>query len=193
MFAKSLIEDADQYSSLNYMKGISSHEQDSGVLLLDKSIHLTGLLAACKLLDPKNKAQTQYSNEVFWLGLATVNKTFAFSDSNYKAGAIGILSTYQIHKARVCSTQAFHIDENDQPAWFSGSVFDEFQGYMVEPGVWTTISDVDWCLESTGDFKVFDDACLYRMEQMRRVYMRSVQDVKNGRHRHSKRKKRRRV
>jgi hypothetical protein len=74
-FVKSLLTDPEIYSSLKFINGVSSHEQDAGLLLIDKTKHLTGIMAACKLLDSERirsavLEQNISEDEIFWLGLA---------------------------------------------------------------------------------------------------------------------------
>jgi hypothetical protein len=176
------------------MKGKSSHEQNAGLVLIDKSKHLTGLLAACKLLDPSDNIRSSVlehvdRNDVYWIGLSIIGKQFTFADS-YKAGAIGLVSLNQDNASRVCSANAIHVDDNNLPAWITAPNLDEsIEGYMLEPGDWMAISETGWCLAG-GEFIQFDEDTMYLFTQIRRIYQQSIKEVKTGKRRKRKRKER---
>lgn len=92
---------------------------EAGVLLIDKRQHNSGILAAVKLLDPihgvRDKVQEHIlgDKELYWIGLAIMStRQIVFAD-NYKTGAVGVRVKNALNgnTDKVCSTQAFHLDE----------------------------------------------------------------------------------
>ncbi|KAJ3388594.1 hypothetical protein HDU92_001412 [Lobulomyces angularis] len=77
---------------MKIMNGQTWYEQESGVVVVDKSKHVYGLLTSCLMLRKDERSQTaQYiygDKETFWLGFSAVNEEFSFND--YKTGTLGV-------------------------------------------------------------------------------------------------------
>ncbi|KAJ3381619.1 hypothetical protein HDU92_005223 [Lobulomyces angularis] len=140
-------------SDLHLMQLTTFHEMESGVVLMDKSRHLIGLLAACSLISKKERKPFNYDHygdkELFWIGLAVVRENFTFSKYE-STGVLGV-STYHRGLYTMCNLQILHLDEEDNPLWFNGGLFEnkkveqkfglnnrlaELTEYLVEPGYW---------------------------------------------------------
>lgn len=57
-FLASILSDTAAYSHLDMIRGISTHEQESGVVVLDKFRHIIPVLTLCRLMqgDVRDKA-----------------------------------------------------------------------------------------------------------------------------------------
>ncbi|KAF7726992.1 hypothetical protein EC973_008105 [Apophysomyces ossiformis] len=101
----------------------SAHEQESGVVVIDKKKSLLGLLASCKMNDKRERDLVTYKHvhgdkETFWIGYEMVQTPYAFVKS-YGAviGALGDAGAAD----NVCGNQ-LHMDANDQPWWWNGGL-----------------------------------------------------------------------
>ncbi|KAI9330521.1 mannosyltransferase putative-domain-containing protein [Obelidium mucronatum] len=136
---------------LRWVNGLSWHEQEAGVVALDKGRAgiLFGLLLACKMNSEDVKAET-YSHvwgdkETFWMSLEMLRVPFAFVPGF--SGALGYLvdvpagdgdggggvnisasasdkeDQEKQHKQRqkVCGSN-FHVDQDMKPFWWNGGV-----------------------------------------------------------------------
>lgn len=98
----------------------SQHEQESGVVVLDKKKNLIGLLAACLMNSAKHREES-YSHfwgdkETFWIGMELARKPYLFSPGY--GGAAG--TVHQIdEKSMVCGRLA-HADFAGKLLWFNG-------------------------------------------------------------------------
>ncbi|KAJ3019110.1 UNVERIFIED_CONTAM: hypothetical protein HDU68_010817 [Siphonaria sp. JEL0065] len=110
-----------RYSSmLRYAKNVSYHEQESGVVVLDKSRSgiLHSLLFVCKLNSIEVREET-YRNmygdkETFWMGMELTRVPFRFVPGF--SGALGYRNN-----TRVCGS-LFHTDEMGRPLWWNGGI-----------------------------------------------------------------------
>jgi hypothetical protein len=95
--------------------GKSYHEQESGVVVIDKNRHLLGLLAICALNHGELR-EVMYNHfwgdkETFWLGLEIMGEEYAFNPN--MPGASGVLRDKPFE---ICSEQILHVYENE-PLW----------------------------------------------------------------------------
>lgn len=119
-FMKELSPDANQ---LQYVKYNTIHEQDSGVVAINKRTSAYyGLLATCIMnLPPFQK--TAYANvhgdkETFWISAELIKVPYYFP-SGY-GGAIGWMNPEK-PASSVCGN-LYHPDENWKPLWWNGGV-----------------------------------------------------------------------
>lgn len=118
----------------------SSHEQEAGVVVLDKHRHLLGLLATCLLNIPGGakeavREKTHGEKETFWLGLALADESYAFNPG--LPGAIGTLQRNRFGnpaKDQICSGHLAHFDRNGKLLWFND-------------GLTSNKGDPEWALE----------------------------------------------
>lgn len=107
-----------------YASGKGEHQQESGVVLIDKNDRFQGLVAACILNSGDFKKETyKYvhgDKETFWMGFEIMNQDYGFSP--YKPGAIS--SFDRKDQRHLCSVQLMHFDENFKPSWINGGVLD---------------------------------------------------------------------
>lgn len=96
------------------------HEQESGLVLIDKSKRsaLLGLIAACKLLDVTERSYyynlAHGDKESFWLGFESAGQPYSFMP--WYPGAIGF--SHSIF-SRACG-RLLHFDEQGKPLWWNG-------------------------------------------------------------------------
>jgi len=91
-------------------RGLSSHEVESGLVLVNKSKRFLGMLAACKLNSKWERELWSYKvfygdKETFWLGFEMIQEPYAFLRSY--GGVIGELR--QDNDQAVCGVQ-MHMD-----------------------------------------------------------------------------------
>ncbi|KAJ3317358.1 hypothetical protein HDU76_001219 [Blyttiomyces sp. JEL0837] len=112
-----------QYAEGNrYLRKISVHEMESGVVVLDKGRTdvLLGLLTVCKLNSKVERDGNIYhwvhgDKDTFWIGWEISRLPYHFV-LGY-GGTIG----YRGKRGEVCGG-LFHIDENMRPLWWNGGV-----------------------------------------------------------------------
>ncbi|KAI8900107.1 mannosyltransferase putative-domain-containing protein [Globomyces pollinis-pini] len=135
---------SDKSKNLRIFKGISEHEQDSGVLLINKKERFSGLLATCILnVGGVRKIVYDRDKETFWLGFETTQDDYTFNKN--LPGVIGI-STIENNLYRICGRQTIYFDDDKVPLWINGGIVEskfQFESpvihvkeYVSEPGVW---------------------------------------------------------
>ncbi|KAJ3269814.1 hypothetical protein HDV01_000911 [Terramyces sp. JEL0728] len=142
---------SDYARDLRIMKGDTAHQQESGVVLIDKTRRLPGLLATCTLNAGSVKEETYEhvhgDKETFWLGFEAVGEQYIFNPT-----PIGTLGKKEYCGSdswvySVCSAQILHSTE-DGPMWINGGIIhDKFNStnahiiepthYVHEPGEWS--------------------------------------------------------
>ncbi|KAI7855018.1 mannosyltransferase putative-domain-containing protein [Circinella umbellata] len=101
----------------------SAHEQESGVVVINKKRSLLGLLATCKMNDKKERDQVTYKHvhgdkETFWVGYEMVQTPYSFIKTY--GGVIGGLGDAG-DPSMVCGNQ-LHFGVDRQPLWFNGGL-----------------------------------------------------------------------
>ncbi|TPX31012.1 hypothetical protein SmJEL517_g05534 [Synchytrium microbalum] len=118
-FATLVSEPSDTYKQSRIFQELSIHEQDSGVVLLDKVRAFHGLLTVCKMNGHKEHTEVYKhmhgDKETFWISFEMVRVPYAFNP--FHGGAVGYLAP----DGAVCGG-LFHPDEQGQPLWFNGGV-----------------------------------------------------------------------
>ncbi|KAF9437349.1 hypothetical protein BGZ76_001115 [Entomortierella beljakovae] len=104
-------------------KFLTHHEQESGVVLINKKTRFTGMLAVCKSNGKWERDLVSYKifhgdKETFWTGFEMVQEPYVFM-RNY-GGAIGEL--WPGHDGFVCGTQ-LHQDHQGRPLWWNGGLY----------------------------------------------------------------------
>ncbi|KAF9435991.1 hypothetical protein BGZ76_005076 [Entomortierella beljakovae] len=102
---------------------ISAHEQESGVVLVNKKSRFTGLVSICKMNGKWERDLYSYKvfhgdKETFWIGFEMAQEPYAFM-RNY-GGAIGELRPTD--KEVVCGAQ-LHQDFQGRPLWWNGGLY----------------------------------------------------------------------
>ncbi|ORZ04579.1 mannosyltransferase putative-domain-containing protein, partial [Lobosporangium transversale] len=112
-------------------RGLSMHEQESGVVVVNKGTRLLGLLATCKMNSRWERSMYTYDNfygdkESFWVGYEMVQEPYAFVKSY--PGVIGEREEYplkndgsQPQTVAVCGTQ-LHLDYLERPMWWNAGL-----------------------------------------------------------------------
>ncbi|KAI8087668.1 mannosyltransferase putative-domain-containing protein [Gilbertella persicaria] len=107
-----------------WWKTTSTHEQESGIAVMNKKKALFGLLSTCKLNDKEERDKVSYRHshgdkETFWIGYEMIQAPYAFVRS-YGAvlGGLGDAGA----AGTVCGNQ-LHLDTNDnRPWWWNGGI-----------------------------------------------------------------------
>jgi len=102
---------------------VSMHEQESGVVLINKKTRFLGMLATCKMNGKWERDLVSYrvfhgDKETFWSGFEMIQEPYAFM-RNY-GGVIGELR--EDNDKSVCGAQ-LHEDHLGRPLWWNGGLY----------------------------------------------------------------------
>ncbi|GJJ68896.1 hypothetical protein EMPS_01242 [Entomortierella parvispora] len=102
---------------------LSQHEQESGVVLINKRTRFVGLMSVCKMNSKWERDLYSYQyfhgdKETFWTGFEMIQEPYAFM-RNY-GGVIGELRPD--NDQSVCGAQ-LHQDYKGQPLWWNGGLY----------------------------------------------------------------------
>ncbi|KAF9313832.1 hypothetical protein BG003_004761 [Podila horticola] len=102
---------------------LSAHEQESGVVLINKRSRFLGMLATCKMNGKWERDLVSYKvfhgdKETFWIGFEMIQDPYVFM-RNY-GGVIGELRPD--NKNSVCGAQ-LHLDSAGNPLWWNGGLY----------------------------------------------------------------------
>ncbi|KAI8349506.1 mannosyltransferase putative-domain-containing protein [Mortierella sp. GBAus27b] len=102
---------------------ISAHEQESGVVVINKRTRFTGMMSICKMngrweRELHSYAQFHGDKETFWVGMEMVQEPYAFVRNH--GGAIGELRPG--NDKSVCGAQ-LHEDHQGRPLWWNGGLW----------------------------------------------------------------------
>ncbi|GIZ37322.1 hypothetical protein CKM354_000077200 [Cercospora kikuchii] len=149
---------SDHVKKSRMWTGESGHQQDSGVLVIDKWKHFVSLLLTTRMNGPdrdgnkdlgkKGVYEMVYGDkETFWLSWELAGDLgYSFHDS--VVGTMGTLNTTVATKRAseaICSAQLLHFDREGLPLWFNGGLsktkdeddnfkhYQPFEYYMQEP------------------------------------------------------------
>ncbi|KAJ3135771.1 hypothetical protein HK100_002362 [Physocladia obscura] len=107
--------------SLRYLNGLTHHEMESGVVVMDKGRTgiLHALLMVCQM-NLKPEQEENYKNmhgdkETFWMSFDMARVPYKFTPTF--GGTVG----YKNEKGNVCGG-LFHTDEFQRPLWWNGGV-----------------------------------------------------------------------
>lgn len=101
----------------------STHEQESGIVVIDKKKALLGLLATCKMNDKNEREKVSYKHshgdkETFWIGFEMISAPYAFIKSfGAVIGGLGDAGA----AGTVCGNQ-LHLDTDNKPMWWNGGL-----------------------------------------------------------------------
>ncbi|ORZ08186.1 mannosyltransferase putative-domain-containing protein [Absidia repens] len=109
--------------TLRWWKYQSAHEQESGVVVINKRRSLMGLLATCKINAKRERNEVSYKHihgdkETFWIGYEMVQTPYAFVKTH--GGVLGGLGDGG-DPARVCGN-ILHLDAKQKPYWWNGGL-----------------------------------------------------------------------
>lgn len=119
----------------------TSHEQESGVVLINKKTRFLGLMGTCKMNGKWERDLVSYKlfhgdKETFWIGFEMVQEPYVFM-RNY-GGAIGELRPD--NEKSVCGAQ-LHQDYRGRPLWWNGGLYRNKNSGVyrnLEFGYWMT-------------------------------------------------------
>jgi hypothetical protein len=108
---------SEQIQQSRVLKNISSHEMESGLIVVDQSRAFPGIIGACKLMDRLsreylyNKCCALYGDkEFYWLGFEMTNQEYSLS--KWYAGNLGVMRDHELprgieHTAKWKSRKSF--------------------------------------------------------------------------------------
>jgi hypothetical protein len=161
-----------------FAKLLSSHQQESGVVVIDKKARFVGLLATC-LLNVDRIRDEAYKHmygdkETFWIGFEIVGEPYSFNP--YIPGSISTDQSVDDQGAsKICSVQMVHVDENYNPIWINGGLTEnknfghkttvpEYKYYLLETnrlghqqGTWSLKDGWYFCLTSNNPVSEFPE------------------------------------
>lgn len=119
----------------------SAHEQESGVVLINKKTRFLGMLATCKMNGKWERELVSYKvfhgdKETFWTGFEMIQEPYVFM-RNY-GGVIGELRND--NDQSVCGAQ-LHQDHWGRPLWWNGGLYRNKNSGVyryLEFGYWMT-------------------------------------------------------
>lgn len=110
-----------------WFRDLSSHEQESGVVVVDKKKALTGLLSSCKMNGVTECNAVVYRHvygdkETYWVGFEVTQTSYAFVKSF--AGVIGSHGRGDTDGSPeyICGNH-IHFDANGKPLWLNGGLY----------------------------------------------------------------------
>ncbi|CDO92036.1 unnamed protein product [Kluyveromyces dobzhanskii CBS 2104] len=107
-----------------FFESRKKHVMESGLVTIDRSKHLPGLIMGAALHLWKMTSEPFHGDkELFWLGqLISGNDKYGFN--SFPAGAIGQIqfSGKNMNTERICSTQLGHFDEDAQLLWVNSGL-----------------------------------------------------------------------
>jgi hypothetical protein len=115
---------SDYSKTFRVFQDKTAHEQESGVVLINKKASLPGLLAACTLnVDKIRNLAYNFvygDKETFWLGFEMVGQSYRFN--GFFPGTIGEPKKKDGSKTEICGRQIMHVDEQRVPSWINGGI-----------------------------------------------------------------------
>ncbi|KAI7907770.1 mannosyltransferase putative-domain-containing protein [Cokeromyces recurvatus] len=161
-----------------WFKGLSSHEQESGIVVIDKRKSLLGLLSTCKLNGLTERDEVVYKHvhgdkETFWIGYEIMQTPYAFIRSfGAVIGGMG-RGGNDGERYQVCGVQ-LHLDANKKPLWFNGGLYRNKHAHTLEYLNFTHFAEGDnWefathCIRDTDKIQEIDP-------EQRRVALTTVE------------------
>ncbi|OBZ87382.1 putative alpha-1,3-mannosyltransferase MNN1 [Choanephora cucurbitarum] len=148
-----------------WFREVSSHEQESGVVVMDKRKVLLGLLSTCKLNGITERDQVVYKHmhgdkETFWIGFEIMQTPYTFIKS-YGAviGGMGRGGS-DGDPSRVCGVH-LHLDTYGKPLWLNGGLYRNKYVQPLEYMSFTHFAEgEDW------DFQTF---CIRETDKIRPI------------------------
>jgi hypothetical protein len=174
------------YDAIKWIRTFSSNNrqplpvrtQESGVVLIDKSRVLFGLLSICKLNDYHERTHFTYKHlygdkDTWWLGLHIINMSYSFLPT--MTAAIGQIIKKKDMKTTICG-QILHFDENMTLLWCNGGIVtNRFDGDRK-------LLQIDGWLEE-GKWRQYPFWCLTNDKQTPRQFNPHQQQLINEYHR----------
>lgn len=126
---------SDQLVNSRMYNRTTNYEQEAGVVVIDKSRRLMGLLATCRLNFPDYKQDlhkyTHGDKESFWLGMELADEPYYFIPS--MAGTVGKFKIKDDVK-QICG-KAAHFDRNERLLWFNDGMVEDKHAAMSDPSL----------------------------------------------------------
>lgn len=126
---------SNQLLSSRIYNRTTNYEQEAGVVVVDKSRRLLGLLATCRLNFPDYKVElhkyTHGDKESFWIGMEMADEPYSFIPS--MAGSVGGFKNVDGEK-QICG-KAAHFDRNERLLWFNDGMVENKHAEMSDPSL----------------------------------------------------------
>lgn len=110
-----------------WFRGVSAHEQESGVVVMDKTKALLGLLSTCKMNGATERNELVYKRvygdkETFWIGFEVTQTPYAFIHSY--AAVIGSYGRGDTDGSpeQICGN-LMHLDTEGKPFWSNSGLY----------------------------------------------------------------------
>lgn len=112
----------------------TNYEMEAGVVLVDKSRRLMGLISTCRLNFPDFKEElhrfTHGDKESFWLGQEMAAEPYYFIPT--MSGSFGMVSESDKGEKQVCG-KAAHFDKNERLFWFNDGIVENKHEARSDP------------------------------------------------------------
>ena len=131
----------------------SDHEQESGVVVIDKRRRLLGLLATCLLNNgPERKeihAWTYGDKETFWLGFEISKEPYSIYDKIHGPGIVGCLVRLANRSKSVLWGHLAHFTKQGELLWFNDGILFQKRDDPDKLGSFKFMSNVgSWVLNT---------------------------------------------
>ncbi|KAI8978158.1 mannosyltransferase putative-domain-containing protein [Pilobolus umbonatus] len=148
-----------------WWKTTSAHEQESGVVVMNKRKVLYGLLSVCKMNDKAERDKVSYDRsygdkETFWIGFEMVQTPYAFVRS--VGGVIGGIGDGG-NKSTVCGNLV-HLGADNRPLWWNG-------GLLRNKNKWAS-RYMKFEHFAEGEKWDFDNSCIKETDKIRKLNQR---------------------
>ncbi|KAL7753568.1 hypothetical protein RI367_001343 [Sorochytrium milnesiophthora] len=176
---KSFVPDPSETGqALRHWQGITQHEQESGVVVVNKGVDssaIIGLLATCALNVKSIRDGVVYhkvhgDKETFWMSYEMAGQEYTFMPGN--GGVIGFRSKTLKEEKAVCGG-LLHTDRDNKPLWFNGGLevdkhnvpdlLMDFEAYHIDDDA----KDISWRFPNKEHKEGF---CMYRKEGLLKKY-----------------------
>ncbi|KAI8064627.1 mannosyltransferase putative-domain-containing protein [Gongronella butleri] len=160
----------------------SAHEQESGIVVIDKSRALLGLMATCKMNGKRERDEVSYKRmhgdkESFWVGFEMMQTPYAFVKSH--AAVLGALGDAGDDNT-VCGN-IMHLDAQGKPYWWNGAIYRDknrwhdrymkFESYAIGES-WEFETS---CIKETDQIHTLSD----EFKKIGQQYIKNDQDLKD--------------
>ena len=154
-------------------QSLPQRTQESGVVLIDKSRVLAGLLSTCKLNDHQERKQVTYRHlygdkDTWWLGFHLIEMPYSFIPT--LTGSIGQITD---GGEKVVCGHILHFDENLRPIWWNGGLFKNRYFSLRD-----LVNIQGWLYE--GHWRLKAHSCLTNNEQQAKRFNQNQQILINN-------------
>lgn len=134
-FLRNAFLPSDTLKRSRLYSGVSWHEQESGVVVIDRHKQWRSLLASCALMGPRPARRHFFGllhgdKEAFWLGAEAVGAKYSWAEP--RCGVIGNVAEDGDGAQMVCG-KILHFDREGRPYWLNGGILSDHRNLQSSP------------------------------------------------------------